>query len=97
MPIASTSIRPSESAQWIPATKVGNPISISASVSRDHVSATIPCAPRGVGCGGEQLAPVGAVAGRDDHHVARGQRVDGRQLAAIPVVGIGRHVVDGTQ
>ena len=44
--------------------------------------------------GREQLAPVGAAAGRDDHHVARLLRVDGGELAAVVVLAVGRRGVD---
>lgn len=44
--------------------------------------------------GREELAPVRAFARRDDHHVAWAERVDGFQLAAVPVVRVGGHGVD---
>src|SRR6185437_4475652 len=50
----------------------------------DHDAARAPVARRG----GEQLAPVRPLHGRDDHDVALAERVDGLQLAAVVVVRI---------
>ena len=57
-------------------------------VAVDHHAAAAPVA----GGGREQLAPEAPVARRDDHHVARPERVDGRHLA---LVGLGRGELGG--
>src|SRR6266571_1588372 len=78
-PTASTSIRPRESAQWIPAAKVGKPSSISARVSRVYASATRPRAPLERDHGGELAAVpvVAALRDRVDFDTADRRRVAG--------------------